>query len=119
MLLLVFLTFSCKKEEKAQKPRYPQTQSTQTVVQQGKEIFEGKGNCFACHQADQKVIGPSISQIAKVYKEKNGDIPAFLKEESQPLVDRSQYAVMKTNFAITKNLKEVELKALEAYILSH
>jgi cytochrome c len=35
------------------------------------------------------------------------------------MVDPSQYEVMKTNFSLTKNLPEEELKALEAYILSH
>lgn len=84
----------------------------------GQSIFDGKGNCFACHKPDQKIIGPSITEIAKIYKEQKGDMVAFLQEKAEPIVDPSQYETMKTNFAITKNLSEEELKALEAYFYS-
>ena len=107
---------SCKKEEK--ESLYPTTKITQTPKALGKEIFEGKGNCVACHQADQKIVGPSIQDIAKIYKTKNGNIVDFLKNDANPLVDPSQYEVMKTNFAITKSMSDQELKGLESYILS-
>lgn len=84
----------------------------------GKEIFEGKGNCVSCHQVDVKLIGPSVKDIAAIYKQKKGNIVAFLKEEAEPIVDPSQYAVMKTNFAITEEMSDEELQSLEAYIFS-
>ncbi|MFC0781013.1 c-type cytochrome [Flavobacterium sp. HJSW_4] len=84
----------------------------------GKQLFEGAGNCFACHQPDQKVVGPSIKEIAKIYKDKNGDIVTFLKGNAEPIVDPSQFEVMKTNFAITKSMSDEELKAIETYIYS-
>lgn len=84
----------------------------------GKQLFEGAGNCFACHQPDQKVVGPSIKEIAKIYKDKNGDIITFLKGNAEPIVDPSQFEVMKTNFAITQAMSEEKLKAIEAYIYS-
>ncbi len=118
LLLLVLLSlFSCKKEEKKE-ALYPETGTAQTPVELGREIFEGKGNCFACHKPDQKVIGPSILEIAQAYKKQNGSIVAFLKEEAKPIVDPAQYETMKANFAITKNLSDEELKALEAYMYS-
>jgi cytochrome c len=61
-----------------------------------------------------KVIGPSVQDIAS--KLKNGNIIAFLVEDAAPIVDPSQYEVMKTNFVITKAMSEEELKGLEAYI---
>lgn len=88
------------------------------LVTKGKELFEGKGTCVACHKPDVKVIGPSISEIAKIYKEKNANMVKFLKGEGEPIVDPSQYEVMKTNFSITKNMTEEELQALEAYFYS-
>lgn len=87
-------------------------------MDQGKAIFEGKGACVACHKPNVKIIGPSLADISKIYKEKNASIVSFLKEESEPIVDPNQYEVMKTNFAITKTMSEEELKALEEYILS-
>ena len=96
---------------------------TTTEVQKpedlGKELFNGKGACIACHKPDVKLVGPSLQDIAKIYKEKNGDMVTFLKGEGEPIVDPTQYAVMKANFAITKNFSEEELKALEAYVYSH
>lgn len=122
VFVLAILTFlSCKKESQEPFGKTTETSSTEAQAPEafGKEIFEGKGNCVACHQVDQKVVGPSIKEIAKIYKEKNGDIVTFLKGDSEPLVDPSQFEVMKTNFAITEEMSDEELKALEAYIFSN
>lgn len=120
LLLSVLMMFSCKKQEPKKVPLYPDSGPTarQPLAEIGQDVFEGKGNCAACHQADQKIIGPSIKEIAAIYRDKNGDIISFLKGEAKPLVDPSQYEVMKANFAITKTMSEAELKALEAYMYS-
>jgi cytochrome c len=115
LLLLLITIVSCKNETKENKEQ-PVDESATKIS--GKELFEGEGNCTACHQPDQKIIGPSIQEIAKIYKDKNGSIVAFLKEESEPIVDPSQYDIMKTNFAITKMMSDEELKALEDYMYS-
>ena len=114
LLFICVLIISCKKETAE-----PFGKSVaKTPVEFGKELFEGKGNCIACHLIDQKVIGPSIQDIAKAYTAQNGSIVSFLKEEAKPIVDPSQYEVMKANFAITKGMTDEELKALEQYIYS-
>ena len=117
LAVIVLCLFSCKKEE-TKESLYPEQDITQTPEELGKEIFEGKGVCYSCHKPEIKTVGPAIKDIAKIYKEKGGSIAEFLKEKSEPIVDPSQYATMKTNFAITRNLPEEELKALEAYMLS-
>lgn len=89
-----------------------------TPATEGKKIFEGKGACMACHQPEIKVIGPSLKEIATIYKEKNADMVKFLKDEGEAIVDPSQFAVMQANFAITKQMTDEELKSLEAYIYS-
>ncbi len=122
LLLLVFATLllmSCgsnKKEESTETVN--EEAEAKSPVALGQELFEGAGNCFACHKPDQKIVGPSITEIAKIYKDQNGDIVNFLKGNGKPIVDPSQYEVMKTNFAITKNMTDEELKGLEAYIYS-
>ena len=64
------------------------------------------------------MIGPSITAISKIYKDKKASIALFLKGEGEPLVDPSQYEIMKANFAITKSMTDEELDALETYMLS-
>jgi cytochrome c len=110
----ILLLISCKNENQENFGK-PVTNTTTEKVS-GKELFENKGNCIACHQAEQKVIGPSLQEIANIYKEKNASIVLFLKEESEPIIDPSQYDIMKANFAITKMMSDEELKALEDYI---
>ena len=111
-IITIIFFISCKKEES-------QTfDKKETALEFGKTLFEGKGNCIACHQAEQKIIGPSIQEIAKIYKEKNASIVSFLREESGPIIDPSKYDIMKTNFTITKSMNDEELKALENYIFS-
>ena len=124
ILLAAVLAFaSCKKEGSestaTQSVSEGESAKAKTPEELGKQIFEGAGNCFACHQPDQKVIGPSIKEIAKIYKDKNGDMVTFLKGNADPIVDPSQFAVMKTNFPITQAMSDEELKAIEAYIYSH
>ncbi len=114
-LLSIIFFLSCKKQETKTEQVITKNQ---TPIQLGKEIFEGKGNCVACHLDNQKVIGPSVQDIAKIYKSQNGNIIDFLKNDAKPIVDPSQYEIMKTNFTITKAMSDEELKALELYILS-
>lgn len=114
--LALLILVACKNESPESSGKYET--SVKTTADLGKEIFEGKGNCIACHQVDKKVIGPSIQEIVKIYKEQNGNIVSFLKEEAKPIVDPSKYELMKTNFALTEEMSDEELKALEAYMYS-
>lgn len=112
--LLILLLASCQKETK--KVDESQT-SVQSTVEQGETLFT-QNNCTACHKVDQKVVGPSLQDIAKIYKEQNADMVAFLKEEAEPIVDPTMYETMKINLQITKTMTDEELKALENYMLS-
>lgn len=121
LLAGIFTIISCKKdgsEESFDKPETT-TSDTQKRIDLGAEIFAGKGACVACHKPDVKLVGPSLQEIAKIYKEKNGNMILFLKEEAEPIVDPSKYNLMKSNFAIIEEMDEEELLALEAYIYSH
>ena len=121
---IALVALGCKKQEaepfgKPQETISEGMSATQkTPAELGESIFIGKGNCATCHQVDSKAIGPSVHDIAKMYKEKNSDIVKFLKGEGEPIVDPSQYEVMKANFAVTKAMSDEELKSLEAYIYS-
>lgn len=88
------------------------------LIAKGQELFEGKGTCATCHKADTKTVGPAINDIAKAYKEKNASIASFINGKGDPLVDPSQYEIMKANFVITKAMSEEERKAIENYMMS-
>ena len=126
VIIAIALALSSCKKESAEPFGTPTTTDAATEAKTattpealGKELFETKGACIACHKVDTKLIGPSLQDIAKTYKEKNGDLVAFLKEEAKPIMDPSQYDIMKANFAITKAMSDEELKGLEAYIYSN
>ena len=95
-----------------------ETSVNQTPKELGKEIFEGKGMCATCHKADIKTSGPSIKDISKIYTDKKASISLFLQGETDPIVDPSQYEIMKANLEITKAMTEAEVQALETYMLS-
>lgn len=123
---LLFLVISCKKEEK--QPLEKSTTSdlfdkdstaiAYPLAAKGAEIFHGRGNCATCHQKEEKIIGPSISEIVTIYKKNNANMVAFLKEESEPILDPSKYAIMKANLEVTKGMSEEELQALTDYMYS-
>lgn len=114
------LILSCKKEPQ-QNFGTPSSTSNETVtspIAEGKKLFEGKGMCASCHLPNKKVIGPSIIEITQIYREQKADMIAFLKEDAKPIVDPSQYEIMKTNFAVTKSMTTRELEAILAYMYS-
>lgn len=117
-IAIVVLASCGGKKENETKTTSTEVSPENAMLEKGKEIFEGKGTCTACHKPAAKVIGPSLQEISKIYKDKNASIVTFLKGEGEPIVDPSQFEVMKTNFAITKNMTDEELQALEAYVMS-
>ena len=117
-LVFLLVLISCKKETEETFGQPNPTEVSQSPEQLGKSIFEGKGNCVVCHKINEKLVGPSLQDIAKSYKAQKGDIVSFLKDDAKPLVDPTQYEVMKTNFALTKAMSDEELKGLEAYMYS-
>src|SRR5690606_20080400 len=119
--LLTAGLISCGNKEEKKANLYPEKilSVEEQLIADGKKLFESnKAACFSCHQVDKKVIGPSIKEIAKIYKEQNGDMVAFLRKQADPIVDQSQYNVMETNFAILKTMSDEELESLKAYMMS-
>lgn len=115
------ITIKTKSEEKKESLKTAKLSAAETaLIAKGQQLFKDK-TCFACHQPNTKIIGPSIIDINKVYKEKNADIIAFLKGELSPIVDTDpgQVTIMKANLdSFVKNLKDDELRAIKAYMIS-
>jgi cytochrome c len=116
LLFLAFVFVSCKNE-----PNNPQEENQVAqvpTIEKGLVLFQ-ENNCASCHQPNQKVIGPSLQQIATLYKKENASIVSFLKEEADPIVDSNSYESMKINLQVTKMMTDEELQSLELYLLSH
>lgn len=115
LLASMSLVLSCKNQDQNDTAM---ANKAVVSVTAGQQLFE-TNNCTACHQIAEKVVGPSLQNIAQIYKRKNASLVSFLKSEAEPIVDPSQYESMKLNLEITKTMSETELKSLEMYILSH
>lgn len=88
------------------------------LIAKGKTLFNTK-TCNACHTVDVKVVGPSLKTIATTYKAKKADLVKYFKGESKAIVDPAMAAIMDANVqSITKPMKDSDLKALSAYIMS-
>lgn len=116
LFLLVFVFVSCKNG--TNKPQEENQGAQVPTIEKGLVLFQ-ENNCASCHQPDQKVIGPSLKEIANLYKKENGSIVSFLKEEADPIVDPNMYESMKINLQLTKMMTDDELQSLELYLLSH
>lgn len=130
--VLAFVVSSCgdsKKEEVKKEIESPKEEVKETpapaagsedLVAMGEKLFTDK-TCVSCHQAEAKIVGPSIKDIVQIYKDQDASIVAFLKGDQKAIVDTDpgQVAIMQANLdGFVKDLKEEELKALEAYMLS-
>jgi len=116
-LFLVFLIalqlICCKKQTENFSPIVSlEEPSTET----GKKIFNGKGQCTTCHKLNQNILGPSVSEIVLAYKNNKGKMIQFLEGKSDPIVDPSQFQIMKVNLEITKKMTRKELESLVDYM---
>ncbi|MET2984327.1 c-type cytochrome [Aureibaculum conchae] len=85
----------------------------------GNRLFSEK-TCVTCHAVNKTKIGPSVKEIMRVYKEKNGDIVAFLKGEAEPIVDTTstQVAIMQDNInGFVKGLSDEMLNTIATYMM--
>ena len=121
-ILIFFLVFfSCTTKEKNKEVKLTKQieLSKDSKIFYGNRLFSEK-KCITCHAINKKKIGPSVVEIIKVYNEKNGNIIAFLKGKSKPIVDTnsSQVAIMKANIdGFLKEVGIVELDAISTYML--
>jgi len=114
-VLAVFLlsSFTIKQNTLTKKPV-----QQKELIAKGKALFTAK-TCTTCHKVDTKLVGPALKTIAKTYAAKKGDLLKFFKGESKSIVDPVMAAIMEANVqAITKPMKDADLKALKAYIES-
>jgi len=118
MLLAISISCGGKKADQDYDKKPSIDKATYPLAEKGKGIFEGKGICINCHKLDIKLVGPSIQEMAKIYKEKKISIATFLTGTEEPVIDPEQYEVMKINFELTKNFTDEERLALEQYIFS-
>ncbi|MCP4978653.1 MAG: c-type cytochrome [Maribacter sp.] len=124
IFILFLMVCGCNRAKKAEGvkdngvPARPEL-SKDSQIFLGNRLFSEK-TCITCHAVDQQKDGPSVIEIMTVYKEKNGDIVAFLKGKTHPIVDTtaSQVAIMQANIdGFLKDISDVELNAIATYML--
>ncbi len=108
---------SKKNTDKAVPERGELSKESQLLL--GNRLFSEK-TCITCHDVNKNKIGPSVKEIMAIYKEKNGDIVAFLKGKAKPIVDTtsSQVAIMQDNIdGFLKDVSDEEMKTISTYML--
>jgi len=111
--LFAFISVCCKKQAD---PFSSNVSVEESTIEIGKKIFNGKGQCATCHKANQNILGPSVSEIVLAYQNQRDEMILFLKGKSDPILDPSQFQIMKVNLEITKKMKDKELQSLVDYI---
>lgn len=74
--------------------------------------------CTVCHHATNAGVGPNYTEVAKVYKEKGGNIVQFLKGNAKAIVLPERFNEMQVNLEVTKKLSGDDLNAIATYIRS-
>ncbi len=104
-------------KEAAEKTEEAAKEATGAADVNGKTLFASNG-CVACHNPQNKTVGPAIKEIAAGYAGKKDELVKFLKGEAKAIIDPAQFAVMQPNLATTKKMNDAELNALADYMLS-
>ena len=124
MIMLLLIALSCNTDKKSKKAiehaapaRAELSKDSQIFL--GNRLFSEK-TCITCHDMTTEKIGPSVKKIMKVYKEKNGNIVAFLKGQTKPIVDTTanQVAIMQANIdGFLQNISDEELNTIATYMM--
>lgn len=122
VLVLILLLCSCKSEKKINVVERTTPQrgelSRDSQIFLGNRLFSEK-TCITCHDVNSVKKGPSVKNIVAVYRERNGDIVAFLKGKSKPIVDTdpAQVAVMQDNIdGFLKDISDEEMNSIATYM---
>ena len=73
-----------------------------------------QNNCMTCHRVDKHIVGPSLREIAKRYKNEKEHIDRSIKDGSSKIWKNSHGAVMPA----FKNLNDQEVKDIREWIFS-
>ena len=122
--IVVLLMCSCKTDKKIEEvleiavpERGELSKDSQIFL--GNRLFSEK-TCITCHAVNRVKKAPSVKDIMAVYREKNGDIVAFLKGNALPIVDTtsSQVNIMQENIdGFLKEISDEELNSLAVYMM--
>lgn len=104
-------------DSKQEIPEEKATQVASETVGSGEKLYKDKG-CLVCHQLNEKLVGPSVKEIAAAYSGNKAGLTAFLKGEGKAIIDPSQEGVMKPQISITQAMAAEDLEAMVDYILS-
>ncbi|PID69648.1 MAG: cytochrome C [Flavobacteriales bacterium] len=120
-LVVLWACVSEKKSNKESESSVPERAelSKDSKIFLGNRLFSEK-TCVTCHAVSKYKKAPSVKKIMRVYKENNGNIVAFLKGETKPMVDTtaSQIAIMQDNInGFVKGLSDTELDAISYYMM--
>jgi cytochrome c len=118
-LLVLLIIFSCKTAQNATIENYGEpTEAEEKAFLAVVDKIDPANKCIVCHHVSFESIGPTFREIAKVYKEKGGDLTKFLKGNAKAIVLPERFTEMQANLEVTKRLSEEDLKALTDYIRS-
>ena len=122
--IVVLLMCSCKTDKKIEEvleiavpERGELSKDSQIFL--GNRLFSEK-TCITCHAVNRVKKAPSVKDIMAVYREKNGDIVAFLKGNALPIVDTtsSQVNIMQENIdGFLKEISDEELNSIAVYMM--
>jgi cytochrome c len=85
----------------------------------GEAIFKSQG-CMSCHKKEStSKVNPSLTEISMAYQGKEEQLVKYLKGESEAIVRPEKANLMKHKIEKTKNLSDVDRKALADFILSY
>ena len=98
------------------------TQEKLTEIQKQKEIFDAysdgkkvalKYKCLSCHRTDRKIVGPSFSDVALVYKNQKELVKENIKNGTKAKWKNSNGAIMPA----FKQITDEELEFLANWII--
>ncbi len=119
---LVLVSCNNEKSVRVEEDVTIETQNVETEVEQepfsAKVFFSDKG-CIACHQANTKTTGPSLSEITKGYDGDKEALAHFLYGETGAIIDPTKAPLMDPQIKMTQDLSEEEMDALIDFIFSH
>jgi len=95
---------------------------TQEMVDKGKAVFTGAGNCYACHgQNAQGMLGPTTSLVNHTWLHSDGSYPAIATYIKKGVTKEESNSGIPMLFRGGSNITDYQVNQVAAYVwsLSH
>lgn|SRR5690606_19124283 len=119
-MMTALIIMACNSADEGQKETTDETTTTTTTSNTDNPVYKqgvalvGKNGCFACHQIDKKIVGPTYRDVAEKYA---GATPEVITALGKKIIEGGSGNWGEAIMTPHPNVSQEDAEAMVKYIL--